>query len=206
VKKEKCVCLAIFVILALFLGSSHPVLYAYDSAKNGAAFSTQEDDIESTISKAVTELKKGKSEKAIYLLSEAIFLIKNEQKLDIKQIILCNAINGFRDYIRYTGYKLSRHMPLLLYIEPKGYQIQKERGKYKIWISEDAKIRDERGKVIFLKQNWVNYKKTHGTPHIPFYITNRVKDIPPGNYTFECTIRDHYGNTSFTEVFLFEVE
>jgi hypothetical protein len=206
VKKKIGVCLIIFIILAIFLGSLHKGLYSNVITKNRVALYTQEEDIESTISKAVNELTKGKSEKAIDLLSEAIFLIKNQEKLQIKQIILCGKIDGFRDYMRYTGYKLSRHLPLLLYIEPTGYQIKKERGKYKVWISEDAKITNERGNVILSKQNWINYKKTHGTPHIPFYITNRVTDIPPGNYTFECTIRDHYKKTSFTDVFLFEVE
>ncbi len=205
-KKNMGVCLITFIILAIFLGTPHKGLYSNDIAKNRVTLYTQVEDIENTISKVVDELKKGKLDKAIDLLSEAILLIKNQEKLQIKQIILCSKIDGFKDYIRYTGYKFSRHLPLLFYIEPKGYQILKEKDKYKIWISEDAKITNERGEVILSKRNWINYKKSHATPHIPFYITNRVTDIPPGNYTFEFIIRDHYKKTSFTDVLLFEVE
>ena len=60
--------------------------------------------------------------------------------------------------------------------------------------------------MIFQRNNWVEYQKGFVSPVIPFYITNRVTDIPPGKYTFKFTIKDNYGKTFLEQSYEFMVE
>jgi hypothetical protein len=177
-----------------------------DFTKLNKTFIFQEEEIENVINTALDHLKQGDWDKTIDLLSEAIMLIKNTQDFHVREITLCNRIEGFRDYSRISGNELKTGTPLLLYIEPAGYRILKERGEFKIWLSEDAKITNEKGEVIFERNDWVNYNKSFPNPYIPFYITNRVTDIPAGIYTFTFTIKDHYKKTFLTETFEFVVK
>jgi len=177
-----------------------------NSMKHDKIFALQEEEIEKTIQMALDHLKQGDWDKTVDLLSEAIMLIKSSQDLHIREITLCSRIDGFRDYTSIGGNTLKTGTPLLVYIEPAGYRILKESGEFKIWLSEDAKITNEKGDVVFERNDWVNYNKSFPNPDIPFYITNRVTDIPAGIYTFTFTIKDHYKKAFLTETFEFVVE
>lgn len=162
--------------------------------------------IKKSVLSAVDQLKKGNTEQAITLLSEAIMMIQNSQEFHIRKILLCSRIQGYRDYKTKNSNILQAGEPFLLYIEPAGYQIVKEDNDYKIWILEDAKIVNEKGEAVFEKTDWVNYNKGFPNPNIPFYITNRVADIPVGKYKFIFTLKDQYKKTFLTESFEFKVE
>jgi hypothetical protein len=177
-----------------------------DSTKCNKVFTLQEEEIEKTIQAALDHLKQGDWNKTVDLLSEAIMLIKSNQDFHVREITLCSRVEGFRDYTSIGENTLKKGTPLLLYIEPGGYRVLKESGEYKIWLSEDAKITNEKGEVVFERNDWVNYKKGFPSPDIPFYITNRVTDIPAGTYTFTFTIKDHYKKTFLTETFEFVVQ
>jgi len=166
----------------------------------------QQDEIEKTILDALEMLREGDTTQASYLLAEAIMMIKSSGKLSVSQLLLCEEINGYRDYVQREGNTLKSGEPFLLYIEPEGYQIKKEDGEYKIWVSEDASIVNAAGDNIFQQTNWVEYQKGFASPVIPFYITNRVTDIPPGKYTFKFTIKDKYKNSFLEQSFEFVVE
>jgi len=166
----------------------------------------QQDEIEKTILDALDMLKKGDTNQAVSLLAEAMMMIKSSEKLSVSQLFLCTEIIGYRDYEKREGNTLKSGEPFLLYIEPAGYQIRKEGSEYKIWVSEDASIINETGDIIFQQNNWVEYQKGFVSPVIPFYITNRVTDIPPGKYTFKFTIKDKYKNSFLEQSFDFVVE
>jgi hypothetical protein len=199
----------IFIITGVLLAAHLFLLEANPKGnftKHNKAFILQEEEIEKAIQTALDHLKRGELDKTVDLLSEAIMLIKSSQDLHVREIILCSQINGFRDYSSIGGNTLKMGTPLLVYIEPSGYRILKESGEFKIWLSEDAKITNEKGEVVFERNDWVNYNKSFPNPDIPFYITNRVTDIPAGIYTFTFTIKDHYKKTFLTETFEFVVE
>jgi len=166
----------------------------------------QPEEIEKTILEALAKFKKGDTREAVAFLAEAMMMIKSSEELSIDQLFLCEEINGYRDYIKREGNTLRSGEPLLLYIEPAGYQIRKEGSEYKIWVSEDASIVNEKGEVIFQKNNWVEYHRGFVSPVIPFYITNRVTDIPPGKYAFKFTIKDNYKKTFLEQSYKFMVE
>jgi len=196
-------------ILLVFLIASYSLVIARNSKGLKTSYSHQSlkvEEIEKTVLSAVDQLKKGNLEQAITLLSEAIMMIQNSQELHIRKVLLCTSIQGFRDYKNKNSNVLQAGEPFLLYIEPAGYQIAKEDNEYKIWIIEDAKIVNEKGKTVFEKTDWVSYNKGFPNPNIPFYITNRVADIPVGKYKFIFTLKDKYKKTFLTESFEFRVE
>jgi hypothetical protein len=168
--------------------------------------SGQVEEIENSLLKALELLKKGNMDEVLTLLTEAIMKITSGEELSVQQLVLCSEIGGYRDYAKREANTIKSSEPLLLYIEPTGYQIKKEGDEYNIWVSEDASIINENGDVIFQKNNWVEYKRGFMSPVIPFYITNRVTDIPPGKYTFNFTLKDHYKNSFLSDSFVFIVE
>jgi len=166
----------------------------------------QKQEIENKILKALEELKNGYSDEVVELLSEAIMMIQNEKEFGIKEIVLCSEIKDFRDYTKKPEHKIEAGDPFLLYIEPEGFRVVKEGDRYNIWVSEDVSLVDEKGEVVFEKKDWVSYKRGFDLPVIPFYITNRITDIPPGKYKFTLTLKDHYKKTFLTDIFEFVVE
>lgn len=198
----------IFIVL-VFLLASYGLVIAGNMKGLNTSYRNQSlkvEKIEKTILSAIDQLKKGNPEQAITLLSEAIMMIKNSQELHIRKILLCTSVQGYRDYKTKKSNVLQAGEPFLLYIEPAGYQIVKEENEYKIWILEDAKIVNEKGEVVFEKTDWVSYNKGFPNPNIPFYITNRVTDIPGGKYKFIFTLKDKYKKTFLTGNFEFVVE
>lgn len=204
-KKEFLVFIIFVVLFSPYLFSADVNLEA-DFLKNNKSSFLQEEEIENAIRMALDRFKQGDWDKTVDLLSEAIVLIRSNADFHVREITLCSSIDGFRDYTRINGNTLKKGTPLLLYIEPAGYRILKENREFKIWISEDAKITDQKGDIVFERNDWVNYKKSFPNPDVPFYITNRVTDIPAGIYTFTFTIKDHYKKVFLTETFEFVVE
>ena len=162
--------------------------------------------IEETITMALDSLKKGDFEKTIDHLSEAMMQVKNCLDLHLVKLILCTEVRDFRDYDARDSFEIEAGEPLLVYMEPDGYHILKEGDAYKIWVSQDASITNDKGEVIFQRNNWVNYKRIFPTPILPFYLTNNVSDIPPGKYTYSLTLKDHYKNTFLSKTFEFIVK
>lgn len=166
----------------------------------------QTKEIEDAINEAVNAIKEGNRENAVDLLAEAIMLLKNSAEFRVAKLFLCSDIRDYRDYTPKESHVLKAGEPLLVYIEPDGYRLVKEGDEYKIWVSLDASITDSEGEVIFEKNNWVNYEKVFPTPIIPFYLTNRLSDIPAGSYTYTVTLKDHHKNAFLTESLEFIVE
>jgi hypothetical protein len=166
----------------------------------------QEEEVENAITKALEELKNGDRKRALDLLAEAMMMIQSGEELSIQKLALCTEIRGYRDFTAIEGNTIQNSEPLLLYIEPGGFKIKKEDDEFKIWISEDASILNESGEIIFQRNNWVEYKREFASPVIPFFITNRVREIPPGKYTFKFTLKDHYKNTFLSETYEFIVK
>ncbi|MFW6140032.1 MAG: hypothetical protein ACOC5S_01580 [Acidobacteriota bacterium] len=198
--------LALFLVLFPSLFKAEGNLDKPNEGSVAMNSGAQQEEIEKTILEALDQFKKGDTREAVSLLAEAMMMIKSREELSIDQLFLCKEIHGYRDFVKREGNALKSGEPFLLYIEPIGYQIKKEGSEYQIWVSEDASIVNEEGDVIFQRNNWVEYRKGFVSPVIPFYITNRVTDIPPGKYTFKFTIKDNYGKTFLEHSYEFVVE
>jgi len=195
--------ISIFILFVFFnlLAFGNP--YDHDLR---AKEKTDPKEIEKTITMALDQFKKGDLEKTIDHLAEAMMLVKNRLDLHLVKLIMCTEVRDFGDYDARDSFEVNAGEALLLYMEPDGYHILKEGDSYKIWVSQDASISNDQGEVIFQRNNWVNYKRIFPTPILPFYLTNRVSDIPAGKYTYSLTLKDHYKNTFFSKTFEFIVK
>ncbi len=201
-QKKSPIILAALLLLMVF--PTHSLLR--HSHLDGLQERASVEEIEKALQSALEQYKRGDPVKAISLLAEAIMRIKSSMPLKIAKLFLCSEVRDYNDYDAKDGFILQAGEPLLLYIEPEGYGIRKEGSEYKIWISQDAAIKNEQGEIIFQRNNWVEYNKAFPTPIIPFYLTNRVSDIPAGKYTYSLTLKDHQKNTFLTESFEFLVQ
>ncbi|MFC2164922.1 hypothetical protein ACFLT2_08000 [Acidobacteriota bacterium] len=193
-----------FLILFAFFNSQ---IFGRPSTKDlRANEKTDPKVIEKTITMALDQLKKGDFEKTIDHLAEAMMLVKNMLDLHLAKLVMCTEVRDFGDYDARDSFEIKAGEALLLYMEPDGYTIRKEGDAYKIWVSQDASISNDKGEVIFQRNNWVNYKRIFPTPILPFYLTNNVSDIPAGKYTYSLTLKDHYKNTFFSKTFEFIVK
>ncbi len=195
---------SILLLLSPLFGEALENPVYFDDAQEKQTLQAKE--IDDVMDRAWKAIKEGNNEKAIELLSEAILLLKSESEFKITKLILCSEISDYRDFTPKDSNVLEAGEPLLLYIEPDGYRLLKKENEYEIWVSLDASITDSKGEVIFERNNWVDYKKLFPTPIIPFYLTNRVSDIPPGQYTYTVTLKDHHKNAFLSKSFEFKVE
>ncbi|MBN1222788.1 MAG: hypothetical protein JXB23_06035 [Candidatus Aminicenantes bacterium] len=197
------VCVIIFVLSFFSAGAAFGMS---DSNNLQAKENASIQEIEKTVKTAMDLLKKGELKETIDLLAEAIMMVKDNLEFQIPILLLCSEVRDYRDYDARDSYELKVGDPLLLYIEPDGYRLVKEGDDYKLWVSLDASIMNDKDEIIFQRINWVNYKRTFPTAVVPFYLTNRVSDIPAGNYTYTLTLKDHYKNTFLTKTFEFTVQ
>ena len=161
---------------------------------------------EKEIQSALDLYKKGNIKGTMDTLTVILMNLQNQLKLSIKNLNLCFSIDGFGVYNSVGSFTLKNGQPLLLYLELEGFSVKKDGNKYWINISEDIKIEDSNGKILFQKDNFITYNKYFMIPVIPFNLQNRVTSIPPGKYKYSLTIKDHNKNTSIFRDFEFEVK
>ena len=196
----------IIIIFAVFIFFNPPIFGSTSDNNLYAQEKASIEELEKTLKMAVDQFKKGDPAKTIDHLADAIMVVRNSLDLHLAKINLCSEVRDYRDIEAKEAFELKAGEPFLLYIEPAGYYLIKEGDTYKIWVSQDASISNDKGEVIFQKNSWVNYKRIFPTPIIPFYLTNRVRDIPAGKYTYTLTLKDHYKNSFFTKTFDFVVK
>ena len=163
-------------------------------------------EMRTTLDAVMTRIEAGDKITALRLLSEAVMAIRNSRPLKIGRLHLCTEVREFGDFDAREEFVLKAGEPLLLYMEPEGYGIQKKGDEYWISISQDAAIQDAKGETIFQRIEWIKYRKAFQSPLIPFYLTNRVREIPVGTYTYSLTLKDHLKKTFIIKSFQFKVE
>jgi hypothetical protein len=164
------------------------------------------EDVESNIAAALDFYKKGKNEEAIKALSSVLMVLHNKRKLEIKNINLCESIVGYGAFKKKEANKLKAGEQFFVYFELEGYGVKKENDKYMFWVSEDVKLTDDKGKVVFERDNFLSYKLQFNIPIFPFYINNRGANLKPGKYKYEFTIKDHIKNKFVSGSIDLEVE
>ena len=155
------------------------------------AAAAEADDVEEGLASALAAYKQGDLPRTGALLNDVAMMLNNNREFKIREMRLCSAVNDFRDYTPLAAPLIKATEPLLAYIEPEGYRIIKQNDGYAIHLSEDIRIIDEKGGVVFEKNDWLTYQKSFPQAMIPFFITNRLTDIPAGKYKLEVTIKDH---------------
>ncbi len=193
--------LFLLVLLALStvgsIGSAKPA--------DGSQTTVTPAQIEETLKQALSTFKQGNSSESLRLLAKAIMQVRQQMPLSVFKLFLCDEVRDYNDYDAKTGFELKAGERLLVYIEPEGFGVNEQGREYWIKLTQDVEIKDADGDVIFQRNGWVDYNKGFPTPVIPFYITNSIRDIPAGKYTYTFTLKDHFKNTFLTKSFEFVV-
>lgn len=158
------------------------------------------------IVKAKKFYEKGNSFSALATLEEAIRELKNQGKLTIKNVFLCREIYGYQMIKKRDSKVLRAGEPLLVYLEPDYFMVEKRNGKYLVWLSEDARLINEKDKVLLEKKDWINLKQEFLSPIVPIFIQNRITGIPKGKYKLEITLNDKLKGAFASRVIEFSVE
>lgn len=164
------------------------------------------DEFENKLSSALEYYKNGKTVDASNELSDAIMLLQNRKEFKLKNLFLCDSINGYEDYKKNPSNKMKVGKELQIYIEVEGYAVEKISGKYGFWISKEMVLFDQTGKEVLRKADIREYKRYHEFPVIPFYMQNTIGNIPVGKYKLEITVKDHIKKSFATASLEFEVE
>lgn len=164
------------------------------------------DEVENQVSAALAYHKQGKNEEAIKALSAALMVLHNKRELVIKNILLCDAIVGYGDYKKRASNKLKAGEPFMLYFEVEGYGVKRENDKFWFWLSEDAKLTNEKGEVMFQRDDFLSYNKSFNIPIFPFFMQNRIANLQPGKYKYDFTVKDHIKKAFVSASIELEVE
>jgi hypothetical protein len=163
------------------------------------------DEVEKSVTDALNLYKNGKNEEAIKSLSNALMIMHNKRELEIKNVHICTAIVGYGNYKEKGSTRLAADEPFMLYFEVEGYGVEKKDGKYWFWLSEDGRLTNQEGEVVFERNDFLNYNQSFTIPIFPFFMQNRIANIPAGKYKYEFTVKDRIKKTFVSGSINFEV-
>jgi len=69
--------------------------------------------------------------------------------------------------------------------------VKRENDRYWFWLSEDAKLVNEKGEVMFQRDDFLSYNKYFNIPIFPFFMQNKIANLKPGKYKYDFTLKDH---------------
>ncbi len=162
--------------------------------------------VKELILSAKARYEKGDTEEAVKLLEKAIMEIKNHERLTIRNLFICDKISGYQIMKKKPSNTLKHGETLLVYFEPDNFMAKESNGKYLVWLSEDARLLDEKNKVLLEKKDWISFKHEFFSPLAPIFFQNRITGIPKGKYKLEITLNDKLKGSFVTKVLEFTVE
>ena len=128
----------------------------------------------------------------ILKLKEKIIDLQNKGKLGIKDLTLCSKIISFGAYVPLQEPKIKRGGMLLVYYEPINVFTNRKKGTYEIWYTQDMILLDSKKKLLFKKENALNFHYTFTSPVMDLYATNSLElgNLPSGKYIYKILLKD----------------
>ncbi len=83
--------------------------------------------------------------------------------------------------------------PIYVYLEPMGYEVKRVKGnRYRFGVSMDASLLDEKGNLLFGKENFLRQEveSHHFIREFFLNVTLNLKGAPPGQYMLRLTVQD----------------
>lgn len=144
---------------------------------------------------------------AVAGLKEKIVELQNRGELKIDNLTACSKISGFGSYVALPENKLKNGERFLVYLEPVNYFTRKSDLRYEINISEDMLVLNEKGDILWGKEDAVVYNYTSRAPVLDLFITNAIdlKGLPVGKYAFRAIVKDKLKGKSTNQSIFFEV-
>jgi|Deesub1362B_J571_1020462.scaffolds.fasta_scaffold00170_35 hypothetical protein len=143
----------------------------------------------------------------ILKLKEKIIDLQNKGKLGIKDLTLCSKIISFGAYVPLQEPKIKRGGILLVYYEPVNVFTNRKKGTYEIWYTQDMILLNSKRKVLFKKEDALNFHYTFTSPVMDLYATNSLElgNLPPGKYIYKIVLKDRLKDEVVVKEIPFEI-
>ncbi len=140
-------------------------------------------------------------------LKEKIIDVQNVNKLGFRNFVLCSNIVSFGQYVPVESNKVIAGSKLLFYYEPCNLFTNRKDGNYQIWYTQDMILFNNAGGEIYRQDNALNFNYQTFSPVLDVYATNslELRDLAPGEYTFNAVMHDKLKNVSAKYKYDFEV-
>ena len=94
--------------------------------------------------------------------------------------------------------------PVILYLEPVGYQVIRDQktGEYFYNLSADFNLVDAWGRVMSGRRDFAQFQANtrHFPDQVPLTFTYNINNLPPGDYRLETVLKDVLGKKSHTVI------
>ena len=114
-------------------------------------------------------------------------------ELAISEPVACRVIDGYELFEPLDDAAITSDEKLKVYFRPLSYKIDRDGKQYVARFSQDGAIRPKgEKKVVWKKDNLLDYEAKSDTPPYQVYLTNSIglKGLPPGEYELTITLRD----------------
>jgi hypothetical protein len=117
----------------------------------------------------------------------------NSPALAMTRAVACRQIDGYEQFEPLPGAAITSEEKLKVYFRPEGYTIEREGDRYRARFTEDGAIRRKgEKKIIWKKDNLLDYEAKNDVPPYQVYLTNSIglKGLPPGEYELDIILHD----------------
>lgn len=117
---------------------------------------------------------------------------------------------GFGEYIPRVDNVYRPSEPLILYMEPVGFGVKRDKGKgaYIYNLTADFNLVDAWGHVVSGRRQFGRFEgeSRHFPSRLPLTFTYSLSGLPPGEYRLETVLRDAIKKKSYTVVTPIRIE
>ncbi len=117
---------------------------------------------------------------------------------------------GFGEFIPRVDNVYRPGEPLILYLEPVGFTVRRNREKntYSYRLSADFNLVDAWGHVVSGRRQFGRFEgeSRHFPSRLPLTFTYSLSGLPPGEYRLETVLRDMLGKRSHTIITPIRIE
>jgi len=145
----------------------------------------------------------------ILKLKEKILEIQNKGELGFQNVILCSKIIGFGSYVPLLEKAVDLNGSLLIYYEPVNIFTNVKDGLYEIWYTQDMILLDAKGKILFSREDLLNFHYTTKRPVMDLFAQNSLDikgQLSAGKYTLKLVLKDQLRGNSVEKVIDFELK
>lgn len=134
---------------------------------------------------------------ALEIMREALIETWLAAPLSIRTaIFVTEPVEGYGRYTSRADNVFSQREPLLIYLEPSGFDWKQEGGEYISALTVDFVLSTREGKVLGGQKEFGRFDSRSHVRNVE-YLTNvtlRSGGVPPGDYVLDLTLHDLIGN------------
>ncbi len=142
----------------------------------------------------------GKMAKAYDLTEDAAHILWNRMGLSVSAKLVSKPAQGFGMYEPRPNAVFTSKQKAIIYITPRGYQVQKQSNQYVFGIGLDGAILDASGRPVWEKKGITSRTVASRAFNREFYLCPSldVSKLPAGKYTLQFTLHDLLTKSSST--------